>query len=198
MDKQKIVENRLATLPPELKKFFVEGSWIEKTKLAANKLGLSPDHSDHLEDEVLVIIIGLDIKKNFVSNLTENLSISSELANSVFREIDSEIFSHIDAYLPTEEEQEVLELKQPHDLIEPHRLPTSIVGFPEEKAMVPDSVQAVTALEQKLNPVPANSTEVKVWEQRKEGVADKITFTVETPANSTTAIWQPAHSRIDH
>ena len=175
MDREHIIKNQIEILPPELKAFFIEGSWLEKTRAIANKLGLSPDHSAHLEDELLVVIIGLDLKKNLVANLQEDLGISAELAEKVFTELDTTIFSTIDAYLPTEEESETpLELEQPHDLIEPHKLPTSIVGFPEEKALIPDSAQAVTALEQKLNPVLTNSTDVKAWEQRKEGVADKI------------------------
>ena len=159
MDQQQIIDEQIATLPIELKQFLSTSTWLETTRGVASQHHLSSEQSQTLEDEVLLVLLGLDLKENFSRNIQENGKISSLDAFPIAEEINTQIFSKIADFLPTElgaDEDGIKQLGQPTDLLStPLNLST---GEREEKILT-----GVGTPNEKL-----------AWEQRKQGVANTL------------------------
>jgi hypothetical protein len=101
-----ILKKQIATAPKEIRAFLVKGSWLNVSREIAKKNNFSEDQTTSIEDEVLFVLIGLELKKDFKENIKRELYIPDILVRDMVDEIEERVFKEVNDFLPTEVEGE--------------------------------------------------------------------------------------------
>lgn len=89
------IKEKFSTLPKELRKFIVNESWTTIAESIAEKFNFNPDQTEKLEQETLMVLIGVESVKNFRANLIEELDVTYDQALKVSYEMNNQIFGQV-------------------------------------------------------------------------------------------------------
>ena len=144
-DTNKIIEEQLNSLPEELRKTILGSGWEKKVHDLAKKHQLHIDQEGDLVNETFLVLLGLELAKNFQQNLIGNMHVDQTTAETLVKEIGAEIFAPIREHLQNIENDE---------------------EKPEEKPEGPDEVlNREDILKEIEDPTPTNLPQIP---QKKE------------------------------
>lgn len=93
-DKKEIGEY-LKKLPQNIKKLIANDEWRKKVGEISQKYSLTTEQSESLENEVLMVIIGLTQAEEFKNVLQEEIQISDLIADQLSKELDKRVFEYM-------------------------------------------------------------------------------------------------------
>jgi len=177
------ITDAIQEAPSEIKTLLSGGAWLIKADDISEKNNFSSEQREALKNEILIILLAMDLKQNFMANILENVKIGKDAALDVSLEIDEAIFRPISKYLPTEMEIEtepdsMLENGNEH-LIEDAKGNSDNVLMPQPVEK-PLAIQEVTILDTTpanlpgLTPIvtPVDEKLTNLVDQKKEGESD--------------------------
>ena len=104
MNDEQILEQHIKQAAPEIKALLSDvSSWDEPLQDIARKNSLSSDQLSSLENEVLFVLVGLDLRDNLAQNIRDSVGVEPALAEAMAHEVGERILSKIEAYLPSAE-----------------------------------------------------------------------------------------------
>ena len=112
---QEIIKEQLKKLPDDVKKAFASVDLRAKIKKISEKHRLHIDQGGELENETVLVMLGLEPLGNYKMNLKRGLQISDTRAQAIIFDIDKEIFVNIRESLKKisqEDDMETEERKQ--------------------------------------------------------------------------------------
>ena len=112
---QEIIKEQLKKLPDDVKKAFASVDLRAKIKKISEKHRLHIDQGGELENETVLVMLGLEPLGNYKRNLKRGLQISDARAQAIIFDIDKEIFVNIRESLKKisqEDDMETEERKQ--------------------------------------------------------------------------------------
>lgn len=92
---QKIIEERFGQLPVDIQKAIASNDLAQKFTAIANKNSLHIDQNGALQNETLLVMLGIEPAKDYVGNLERELEVSRVQAQSIAEDINKEIFMSI-------------------------------------------------------------------------------------------------------
>ncbi len=128
---QKIADEYIATLPPEVSDFIEEGVWQEKCVEIAHKYSLNPEQQNILIDTVVYIFTGIEKIDTLTEVLMCELKISQLLATQIFEELDKRVFEYGMNFITSkrsEEEKKLIYSSSTVPEIPPDILPSVAIG----------------------------------------------------------------------
>ncbi|QQR82249.1 hypothetical protein IPJ70_03125 [Candidatus Campbellbacteria bacterium] len=197
-----IIKKRLTEIPESLRKAFAELDLLGRVRKIITKEGLRVDDGGMFEDEVMLVLLGLEHPDAFVSNLTSRLHISLSVVERLVIDTENEIFHPVRESLmkmfPTGEHAPSVESSTtattqpiiqatPHPIVQPsvqpaprqpHATPTpsSVPSASITHTLPKDSAQ--TKLEQSFR-IPASATTIKEGPAVSQKVIDPYREPVE-------------------
>ena len=126
---QSIIKKSYESLPEDIKQAITNTDLGGKFLAIANRHNLHIDQSGSLQNETLLVMLGLEPTKDYVGNLEKELEITEGEARSIAEDINKEIFNSIRASLREIQNGEEIEENQENV---PSTLPTDISSI--EKA----------------------------------------------------------------
>lgn len=158
MEEDNLLKKRIEGAPEQIRDYLKGNHWTNVVKEVCQKNNFSQDQLSSLENETLFILIGFDVQKNFAKNVEENLNVPSVLANDIYKEFQSRIFSQFKDILPAEieGESENILIKRAGMLIE------DVAGNKDNASPTPIKP---------ANPVPGNSFQNTLASQAPNAVA---------------------------
>jgi hypothetical protein len=91
-DTQKVLQEQIAKLPPEVQDAVISPTLREKITEVGKKYALHIDQIGKLEDETVLVMIGLANPTDFVENLTAHVSLEKSVADKVAADVSDQIF----------------------------------------------------------------------------------------------------------
>ncbi len=92
---QKIIEDQMATLPPEIKTVLAEFDWATKSNELGAKHQLHIDQLGTLQTEILLVLIGIVPPDSFESELKESLKLPDEKIAEIVKDANEMIFKPV-------------------------------------------------------------------------------------------------------
>lgn len=92
---RQIIQSQIAKLPPNVQQAIIGADLPKKMRLLAEKHHLRVDEAHTLENEVMLVMIGLEHPDAFVGNLSRELRLPREAANVIAEDVNNEIFLSI-------------------------------------------------------------------------------------------------------
>lgn len=107
MDIEQIIKERYQELPTDIQRAIQSNDLAGKFDLIAQKHNLHVDQNGSLQTETVLVMLGLESSKKYVSNLERELEISHEKALAISEDVNREILMSIrDSLRKMEEGQE--------------------------------------------------------------------------------------------
>lgn len=94
-DDQKLIDEQLKKLPPELAQAIASTFWQVRVKEIAKENKLSPEQAATLERETMLVVYGFDDPRNFIDNLTRELGVSDDVATTIATSIEEDVLEVI-------------------------------------------------------------------------------------------------------
>jgi len=92
---QEIIKEQLKKLPEDVRKAFASVDLRAKIKKISEKHRLHIDQGGELENETVLVMLGLESANDYKINLKRGLQISNSRAQAIIFDIDKEIFVNI-------------------------------------------------------------------------------------------------------
>ena len=138
MNTDQILREQIDSLPDPLKDYVVRRGWAGSVDSISAKYNLNPEQKTALENELLLVILGLELADHFKPSLaSQNVATGSVLADLV-KDCYDAIFEKLEAFLPDQEEPTDLEAR-PEELAAPQGSPTPPAPQPAERAASSES-----------------------------------------------------------
>lgn len=163
---QEIIKEQLKKLPKDLRDAISSVDLRDKIRKISEKHHLHIDQAGNLEDETVLVMIGLEPTADYKENLKRELNISRDRAQAITADMDKEIFAQVRQSLKKISESRILDDEHSN---------SNEANFQREEIHHSPLVNLVT-------PLPSESEEIKrqIAEQRK------IKPTVPVPPNLPT------------
>ncbi len=165
MDTNQIIKEQLSLAPKELKAYISEEKWSLATQEVARNINCSQEQTEAIQNEVIITLLGLDLRTNIPNNLKE-VGLNDLQIRQIVSELDEKVFKPVIEFLPTETEAE-----NPENLIpQGDHLIEDSAG---NKDNVLPPIPQKTTLEKKIGPIMNGSPEIDAnWEKRKETLGE--------------------------
>lgn len=125
MDIEQIIKERYQELPTDIQRAIQSNDLAGKFDLIAQKHNLHVDQNGSLQTETVLVMLGLESSKKYVSNLERELEIPHDKALAISEDVNREILMSIrDSLRKMEEEQEKEEVPQPENINKEQTLST--------------------------------------------------------------------------
>jgi len=92
MTTEEILKEQYQNLPQAIKDFIKSSNFDVKMQTITNRLNLNLDEAAVLENEIIMVLIGLSHPKDFVENLCREMAIPNEKGREIAKEVNNEIF----------------------------------------------------------------------------------------------------------
>jgi len=92
---KKIIETQLKSLPKTIQDAILNSGWEKKTHALAKKYNLHIDQEGTLVSETFLVMLGLELVRDFNQNLVTNLGISKIIASQIEGDLSEQIFKPI-------------------------------------------------------------------------------------------------------
>lgn len=89
---QETIKEKLASLPPALRQVIDDPKTRERMRAIAEKHELHLDQGVLLENEVTLVMLGLEDVKSFSGNIKRELNVTEEVANAITADVAEEVF----------------------------------------------------------------------------------------------------------
>ncbi len=177
-DTNKIINDQLNSLPKALQDAILKSGWEKKAHDLAKKHQLHIDQEGDLVNETFLVLLGLELSKDFQQNLVDNIHVDKATADALVNEIGAEIFAPIREHLqniedseeePEEKPAEPTEVLNREDILKeiedpkPVAQPSIVVEIPQTKEVsaapvfetepiikIPETPKTPDIIEQKL------------------------------------------------
>ena len=191
-DTNKIIEEQLNSLPEELRKTILNSGWEKKVHNLAKKHELHIDQEGDLVNETFLVLLGLELAKNFQQNLTGNIHVDQATAEALVNEIGAEIFAPIREHLQNiesnEEEKPEEKLGEPTEVLNREDIlkeiedptPTNLPQIQQTKEV---STEPIFNTEP-INKIPEEPMKTPEIPKSPDIISQKLTSTTHQPAES--------------
>ncbi len=166
-DTNKIIEDQLKALPKALQETILNSGWEKKAHELAKKHLLHIDQEGDLVNETFLVLLGLELAKDFQQNLVNNIHVSKETADALVNEIGAEIFSPIRVHLQDienndeevekeEKPEETVEVLNREDILKEIENPTitaAVVPTPSQLPQIPQTKEVSTTPSFETEPI---------------------------------------------
>lgn len=89
------LKKQIESIPTHLAAFALSEKWNSDLKTIVSNHSLSDDQTTNLENELFIILIGLEPAKDFTRNIAKTLNLDPEKAVLIAEEVNSEIFEEV-------------------------------------------------------------------------------------------------------
>lgn len=164
-----LITKAVQEAPSEIKALLSNGAWLAKADEISERSNFSEEQQEALKKEILIVLLSLDLKQNFMANILENLNIAKDIALEISLEIDEEIFASVSKYLPTEIEAET----EPESILETgndHLIEDSLGNSDNN---VPAQVDEVTILDTTPDNLPGLTPVVTPVDEKLSNLVDQ-------------------------
>ncbi len=161
METEQLIKQGIENASTEIREYLANSAWNTITDNIATQSNLTEDQKIALENEVLFVLIGFDLKKNLTKNIIENIGLSSIIAGGLAIELDQKVFMPVQNFLPTEMEGESSTNLQTETIVQ------AIVPSQASMVIIPPPSKPQTTLEEKIAPLIGEASEKVDWEERK-------------------------------
>ncbi|MBX4200091.1 hypothetical protein KW790_01355 [Candidatus Parcubacteria bacterium] len=103
MNPEEVLKQQIESAPQEIKEFLAGEEWEPVINNLANNSGLTEEQKTSVENEIIFVLVGLDLRSNLKQNL-QNIGLSDTIAKFVAAQIDTKILERFEGILPTSEE----------------------------------------------------------------------------------------------
>jgi len=154
------LKTHLSKLPQTVQEFISTGNLKDTLDQVGLEFDLRPSKVIDLKNEILFVLVGLEERSNFLTNLQDNLGLPKELVGKIAEHIETNIFSKFDTELKELENlQNEAEkgVSQPTEDTVPQNLPVQTEGqeipvFSNEKTISNEKFQMAKNSEVSNNP----------------------------------------------
>ncbi len=108
MEYTDLIKERLDNAPQEIKEYLARSSWEAITLPLIQQNSLSAEQATSINNEIIFVLLGLELKQDFEKNTRENAKLPGILATNLNKEVQQKVFRPLSAFLPTESEDEDL------------------------------------------------------------------------------------------
>ena len=117
MDDLKILKEHVQQAPVEIKEF-LSSEFSTILDFIVSNQHLITEQAASLENEIVFVLVGLDLKSNFQKNIESELSISPVVAEIISADVFGKIFSPFQSFFPNQEASKLVEtpLKETHEI----------------------------------------------------------------------------------
>jgi len=195
-DTNKIIEEQLNSLPDALRNTILNSGWEKKVHDLAKKHQLHIDQEGDLVNETFLVLLGLELAKNFQQNLIGNMHVDQTTAEALVNEIGAEIFAQIREHLqnieaqeePVEEKiEEPTEILNKEDILKEIEDPTP-TNLPQIIQTKEVSATPVFEVEPIAKPVEETTTKIEVPKTPEvtspDIISQKLTSVTHQPAEN--------------
>lgn len=109
---KKILGEQYQKLPPDVKAAISSVDLRGRIAYIADKNGLMVDESGVLEDEIVLVLFGLEHPNDFTANIQRHVGVERARAEAIVNDADEEIFKPIKASLMSIHEKREGEIEQ--------------------------------------------------------------------------------------
>ncbi|MDO8566956.1 MAG: hypothetical protein Q7R58_02275 [bacterium] len=157
------VNQVMRTLPPVVRSYLVQGKHTAVAKNLMTKYGLRIDQAGVLEQEIILLIMGIDNPDEFTQVLAKDAKLDAQTINSITKDVNEQIF------IPLREEMRKgggsIEPVKPATPASPRPSPEATVGAAKAtqgtvQGNVP--VPRYFHLENKIHPAPSMATKTTI------------------------------------
>lgn len=92
---QQILRSQFSKLPQTMRDFISKGNWSGLLSNIARQFNLTEEKYTAIENEVLLVLIGLEPKEDFVENITRELGVDVNTAKWIEEDVERDIFSKV-------------------------------------------------------------------------------------------------------
>lgn len=212
-EEDKIIEEQIKLAPAEIKKYLGENRWASSASEISRKNNFSEEQTVSLNNEILIVLLGLDLVLNFKKNIQESLAIPEILANDINLEVQEKIFSEVFDYLPREmEESSAPKEEAPTEPVMTPPLGTPVAPQAEENRwwenrseVYPENQYKIAGTDAPQTPtseVPVPESEVPVSSENlpeilpHQELVEKKSPEIPVPPAPTKEFWAPAPPKI--
>ena len=179
---QNIVQMQFPTLPKELQDFILHGEIRERINEFASLRGLNAETTATIENEVMLVFLGLAKREDLLKNIQENTTIKEGDAQSLASKISQVLFSPLeDAFRDLERHQEAEDSLS--EAIEPTP-PSTQQNTPQVPSQPLENEEDIHALDRDSllseieNPVPGNARHEKMGPNDERPVNENLVQTL--------------------
>ena len=103
-DIEKILKERIENSPEAIRKLIASSELSAGIRQIAITNKLTAEQMRSLENEVLFVLVGIELYKDFKENIDKELGLSGDVSQNISDTIEREIFDKVIDYLPKEKE----------------------------------------------------------------------------------------------
>ncbi len=165
------INEKFKSLPEELQEAITSANTITKLDGISKKYSLMLDQASELGDEVGLFMVGLVKQKDFVKNIAERMGIRLSVAESISRDINTEVFDPIRDSLQKMQEGEGMD----DPVYQSRPLPPTNLPTPTPSIPAPSFVGLEKAGQFTIEKTPiSNSSQYKEENINKEALLKSI------------------------
>ncbi len=105
-ESQKIIHDKILSAPAQIRGLIANGRWALTAKAISKKNNFSLEQTSAFENEVLFVLIGLELTRDFKTNIAVQVAIPEILAHDIADEVHESIFKEVIDFLPTTAEED--------------------------------------------------------------------------------------------
>ncbi len=94
-DTQKLIQDQIAKLPPEIKEVLSKADWSAKMTEIGKKYQLHLDQLGAFQTETMLVLIGLTHPNQYMEELKKHLNVSEGLATTLAGEVNEQILKGV-------------------------------------------------------------------------------------------------------
>lgn len=161
---QKIIKQRVVGAPVLLKQFLASDDWTNILKKIYEKFNLNEQKFFSLQNEVVLVLLGIKNTKEFESSLKTELEIDSNIAGWIAEDVEKNIFSKVSkeiAEMWQAGERETSSFENEDSILRMQAMAMQPVLDPEEKNFEPRTGQIP-------NNLPIDNS-IKILNQNERG-----------------------------
>jgi len=103
-DTEKILRERIENSPEAIRELIASNELLAGIRQIAIANKLTAEQMRSLESEVIFVLVGIELYKDFKENIDKELGVSGDVSQNISDTIEREIFDKVIDYLPKEKE----------------------------------------------------------------------------------------------
>ncbi len=172
-------------LPEKIREYISSGGSIEKTDTLAQKFSLTPNQDIVLDDEITLVLMGLETKDDMLASLQEKTGIGKNKCLEIIMEADKFIFQQFKQWIPKQNQGAIKlnALEQLPQQLKTIKLPDGAAGsLPDHEEIIKNPIVMPSNPVIAAAPVPQKPEASKnlppidnlSWEERKKRAEEAL------------------------
>lgn len=105
MDYKETIKERLGILPEGLRSFILDENWRRETEKIGKQFNFDEEKYTIFENEVFLVLLCFEPRKDFIQNIKQGLAIDSNMANWVSEDVSKNVLNKVKNDLDEVEKQ---------------------------------------------------------------------------------------------